>query len=236
MRFEVYTDKGKVRENNEDSFLANLDPFPIFAVADGMGGHRAGEVASKIAIDYIRDYDFYNKKDLLMEIESLITEINSEIYIKGKKHQDYSGMGTTLSLGLINNLELYIGHIGDSRIYLFRNGQLEQITTDHSLVNKLLQKEQITRDEAFNHPQRHILTQSLGTDIDVKVEVRKVPLVSGDILLFCTDGLSDMIRFQELEKIILENNDLAELSTRLGEKAMKNGGSDNITLIVSEVK
>ncbi|MGM0410464.1 MAG: Stp1/IreP family PP2C-type Ser/Thr phosphatase [Bacillota bacterium] len=232
MKFESFTTKGNVRKNNEDNFLLKLKPFPLIVVADGMGGHKAGDVASQVAVDLIKNYEFEFEKEILDEIEDLFNMVNKEIITIGSKNPEYKGMGTTLSLALIYNNKLYIGHIGDSRIYIYRNSKLEKITTDDSLVNELIEKGKISKGEAFNHPQKHILTQALGTDYKINIEKKIVELKDNDILLFCTDGLTDMIREEKIEEIIANNfSDINILAKKLGKKALENGGSDNITLI-----
>ena len=232
MEFESFTSKGNIRENNEDNFLIKHEPFPLIVVADGMGGHKAGDVASQVAVDLIKNYEFEFDKEILDEVEDLINMVNREIINLGSKNPEYKGMGTTLSLALIYNNKLYIGHIGDSRIYIYRNANLEKITTDDSLVNELIENGKISKGEAFNHPQKHILTQALGTDFTINIENKIIELNDNDILLFCTDGLTDMIREEKIEEIITNNfSDINILTKKLGKKALENGGSDNITLI-----
>ena len=158
LEYVVYTNRGKVRQDNEDSYLVKEAPLPVFAVADGMGGHQAGEVASRLAVDLLDSYDF-DAENLLPDIEKAIREANEEILKMGTSNLSYRGMGTTLSMGILFDDKLFIGHVGDSRIYLFRK-ELRQLTTDHSLVNELLENKQITSQEAFNHPQRNIITQA----------------------------------------------------------------------------
>lgn len=234
LQFAVYSNKGKVRIDNEDSYLIKEKPHPIFAVADGMGGHQAGEIASQLAVKTLENYDF-NFNDIIEEINSFINEANKLIYKKGNKEIEFEGMGTTLSMGIFYNKELYIGHVGDSRIYLYRDKQLRQLTTDHSLVNELLQNNEITCQEAFNHPQKNIITQALGTNIDLKIENVRINIKQGDKILFCTDGLHDMLRFNEIQSLLVSNNNIYELTPLLGEQALNKGGNDNITLIIAEI-
>lgn len=234
LQYAVYSNKGKIRLDNEDSYLIKKNPHTIIAVADGMGGHQAGEIASQLAVNSLANYKF-KFDDISNEIISFITEINNKILNQGKKELEYEGMGTTLSMGIIYNKKLYIGHVGDSRIYLFRDNQLKQLTTDHSLVNELLKNNQITCQEAFNHPQKNIITQALGTSVDLMIESKEIDLIQGDKLIFSTDGLHDMLRFNEIEGFINANEDINKLSSLLGEEAMNKGGNDNITLIIVEI-
>ncbi len=234
MNFSAYTNRGNSRDNNEDSYLLEKKNgfISLIAVADGMGGHRAGEIASQIVVEYIKKFEFNFDSKLLTEIKRLINEANNKIIESGSRDIELKNMGTTLSLGIIEKLNLYIGHVGDSRIYLYRDGELKQLTSDHSLVNELLVENKIEPDEAFNHPQKHILTQALGVDEDLRIETRCVTLTEGDHLLFCTDGLTDMVRASEIKKIIKSNyGNVEKLSKSLGNKALNNGGNDNITLI-----
>lgn len=221
-----------MRDNNEDNYLVKKESPALLAVADGMGGHQAGEIASSIAVSHLKNLHLDPEEDLQEKIVEAIIEINKEILKKGEEDPSYYGMGTTLSLGVIYRQELYVGHIGDSRIYLFRNNNLEQLTNDHSLVNELIKKEKISPEEAFHHPQRHILTQALGMDGTLEIETKRVSLQQGDLLLFCTDGLSDMIDFKQIQTLLNSESDINKLSNLLGKQAMENGGLDNITLII----
>ena len=231
MEFKSFSSKGNVRKNNEDNYLLRKEPCPVIVVADGMGGHRAGDVASQMAVDLIKKYKFNFENNILNELNSLITMINNKIIEKGEENPEYKGMGTTLSLALIYNKKIYIGHIGDSRIYLFRDNELKKITTDDSLVNELIESGRLNPNEAFDHPQKHILTQALGIEEDINIETNEMELKDNDILLFCTDGLTDMIREENIEDIISNHSDLNTITKKLGKKALENGGSDNVTLI-----
>lgn len=235
MLYSVYTNKGKVRSDNEDSYLAKLKPYPLFAVADGMGGHRAGDVASKMAVNFLQNYNFKLDSSILDNIKKAIDEVNQEILKEGNENPEYRGMGTTLSMGIIHKNMLYFGHVGDSRIYLYRKEKCKQLSKDHSLVNELLERQKITCSEAFNHPQRNIITQALGTDPQLNIDTGKVELEDGDRLLFCTDGLHDMLRFNEIEKMFNEYSNIDKLSNMLGQLAMNKGGNDNITLIILKI-
>lgn len=235
MYFSVYSNKGKIRNENEDSYLIKKESSPLIAVADGMGGHQAGEVASKIAVKSLDKYLFDYQKDLLEELRVSFKSANKEIIDKGKKNEDLYGMGTTLSTAIIHKNTIYIAHIGDSRIYLLRDNELKQLTTDHSLVNELLENKEITCQEAFDHPQKNIITQALGTAEDLKIETKKLETLDGDRLLFSTDGLHDMLRFNEIKKNLTLDKDIEELSKLLGEQAMNKGGNDNITLVIVDL-
>lgn len=238
MNSSIYYNKGKTREKNEDDYLLSTDnDLKIIAVADGMGGHKAGEVASRIVIESIEDYNFSeNAENLFDEINNVINQASKRLIEMGSNNKEFHNMGTTLSLGIIYDNLLYIGHVGDSRIYLFRNNKLNLLTTDHSLVNKLLKGKKIDKEQAFKHPQKHILTQALGLNKELKIENKEIEVKPGDLLLFCSDGLSDMVKDEEIKRILAASNDMNKdidrLSRTLGEKALTNGGNDNITLLL----
>lgn len=236
MSFHIFTNIGNNRDKNEDSYLI-LKPkegVAILAVADGMGGHNAGEVASEIAIESIREYSFEFDQAIIPQIESVITKANENIRDCSQKDQNYGDMGTTLTLGILKDNNLYYGHVGDSRLYLF-NGDLNQITTDHSLVNDLVENNSISRQEAFDHPKKNIITQALGIDKDLKIQTDKVDISDEDILMLCTDGLSDMIRFENIQEIFKKDKSIKEMIEELGSKALTNGGTDNITIIMGKL-
>ncbi len=234
MQFRIFYDKGKIRENNEDSYLIKEKPYPLLVVADGMGGHQAGEVASKIAIDEINKFSLNFEEDIFMQIEKAIRKANKNIFERANNNSSYRGMGTTLSMGIIINNYLYIGHIGDSRIYLFRENNLSLETKDHTLVQKYVDDKKIKQEEAFYHPQKHILTQALGVESNLNIQIKKILLQENDILIFCTDGLSDMLKKEDIKKILLNNNlNIDDISNVLGKEALNKGGIDNITFIAA---
>ena len=234
MQFRIFYDKGKIRENNEDNYLIKEKPYPLLVVADGMGGHQAGEVASKIAIDEINKFSLNFEEDIFMQIEKAIRKANKNIFERANNNSSYRGMGTTLSMGIIINNYLYIGHIGDSRIYLFRENNLSLETKDHTLVQKYVDDKKIKQEEAFYHPQKHILTQALGVESNLNIQIKKILLQENDILIFCTDGLSDMLKKEDIKKILLNNNlNIDDISNVLGKEALNKGGIDNITFIAA---
>lgn len=232
MRFKALSDKGKVRKSNEDNYYVDQD-IKFFMVADGMGGHAAGEIASEIAVEISSDFKF-NFSDLLGSLEELTFKINSAIINKSKSNLEYRGMGTTFTAAIIKDSTLYYVNLGDSRIYLYSKDEkkLKQISKDHSLVAKLLAEGKINEEEAFNHPQKNIVTQALGLDSELKLDKGEKKLAKNKILLLCTDGLSDMIRKDSLEKIFKSSDNIVEIKDNLFEKALANGGLDNITFLV----
>ncbi|MCK8823614.1 Stp1/IreP family PP2C-type Ser/Thr phosphatase [Fuchsiella alkaliacetigena] len=232
MEVGLNSDRGRVREVNEDNYLfLDEDQFKLLAVADGMGGHQAGEVASTIAIETLAEYDFELKKPP-QELRKLIKDINYKIYSAAQENAEYKGMGTTLTMGLCWQGKLYIGHVGDSRAYLLRNGELRQLTEDHSLVNRLLKAGEISVAEARDHPQNNVLLRALGTQAEVKVDLLEVDLESNDILLLCSDGLSEALSREQIKETLLKEADLQEKANQLVKLANQVGGYDNITVSI----
>lgn len=238
MNISALTDIGLVRNINEDMFFQSNDvDFPLFIVADGMGGHNAGETASKMAVDIIKQNFLQNKKYLKDEnrltsiIENSIIEANSEIYKFSKELETLLGMGTTITLAYILKEYLYIGHVGDSRAYIISDGGISQITEDHSLVNELVKNGSITIEESKTHPQRNMITRAVGTSNEIEVDVIKRHYNSNDILLICSDGLSNMVSDQEILKTFNKIPIIKKACKELINKAKDNGGKDNITII-----
>ncbi len=226
------SDCGRLREKNEDDYLIVRDFPAVFAVADGMGGHQAGEVASATAIALIEEYDFNFKEDPVSQLKNLIDSINQEIISRGNKNPEYRGMGTTLTLGVKTGEQICYGHVGDSRFYLLRDGKLRKITRDHSLVGRMVEEGKITPEEAFQHPRSNVLTQALGLEQDLEIDSDCFEIRGGDLVLLCTDGLTDMLREAEIENLInLEYPDPEKITERLTAEALASGGSDNITIV-----
>jgi protein phosphatase len=222
------SDTGRKRRRNEDSYV--VAP-PLFAVADGMGGAQAGEVASKLAAAAVEDTDpgTLSGPERLV---SLIQEANRRVYARASSDPTTSGMGTTMTVALVENGGVTIGHVGDSRAYLFRAGRLEQLTEDHSLVNELLKSGKLSREEADLHPQRSVITRAVGTDPDVDVDAFVVDTSVGDIFLLCSDGLTDMVGDEDiLELAERHHEDLDRMTKALVSAANRGGGEDNITVI-----
>jgi protein phosphatase len=230
MNSGLKSDCGKVREINEDNYLQiEKSGFKLFVVADGMGGHNAGEVASSIAIDLLKDYEF-NLDNISRSIKAGIRFINEEILNRARENVEYKGMGTTLTMAILFDKRLYIGHVGDSRAYLLRDREFVQLTEDHSLVNKLLKANEITSQEAREHPQSNILLQALGTEENIDIDVVEVEVREDDIFLLCTDGLTSMLKDDIIKKVLLEEGSLVKKADKLISLANKLGGYDNITV------
>ncbi len=229
MYFAGKTDKGMVRENNEDFFYAD---GKLLVVADGMGGHNAGEVASKLAVNTVISVLDGIEGDYEKHIILAIKEANEKVYNMATGERE--GMGTTLDIGIYESGKLYLGHVGDSRVYVIRNGQAIKITEDHSYVEMLLKKGEITQEEAKNYPMKNMITRAIGVGKEVEGDFYEFNIEDGDKILFCTDGLTNMLTDGEIAEIILGSDDTASAAEKLLEKANAAGGKDNITVIVAD--
>jgi protein phosphatase len=226
------SDTGRKRRHNEDSYV--VAP-PLFAVADGMGGAQAGEVASKLAAAALEESDpgSLSGPDRLV---SLIQEANRRVYERASSDPSTSGMGTTMTVALVEGQNVTIGHVGDSRAYMVRGKQLEQLTEDHSLVNELLKSGKLSREEAEVHPQRSVITRAVGTDPDVDVDAFVVDATAGDIFLLCSDGLTDMVGDDDILDVVAKSpDDLDRVTKSLVSAANRSGGEDNITVIAFRI-
>jgi len=224
------TDVGRQRQSNEDSYL---DREPVFAVADGMGGARAGEVASRMAVEAFDDQgDGGSPEDRLRHVA---TEANRRIYEMAQSDTEHAGMGTTLTAAMVTGREVAVGHVGDSRLYRLRGGKLERLTEDHSLVEELVRQGRLSPEEAENHPQRSIITRALGPEPDVDVETFTHTARDGDVYLICSDGLSGMVSEDDITAILERADSLDAAARELVEAANRAGGKDNITVVLFRV-
>src|SRR5918911_2575545 len=225
------TDPGRKRRHNEDSFV--LSP-PVFAIADGMGGAKAGEVASELAVEALREAP--GDGDGEGRVVSLIQEANRRVYERALEDAAASGMGTTMTLALLEENAVRIGHVGDSRSYLLRDGELHQLTEDHSLVGELVRSGKLAPEDAESHPQRSVITRVLGTDPDVDVDRITVETQPGDLFLLCSDGLYSMVGNDKiLELVERYRGDLDAAAKALVRAANRGGGDDNITVVAFEI-
>jgi PPM family protein phosphatase len=230
-RVAAVTDPGRTRRHNEDSYV--IDP-PLFAIADGMGGAQAGEVASRLATAALKEGGANGGGE--RRIADLIQEANRRVYDRSSNDPNTSGMGTTITVALVEDDQVAFGHVGDSRAYLIRDAQMEQLTEDHSLVNELLKTGKLSREEAETHPQRSVITRALGTDPDVDVDTFSVRAESGDLFLLCSDGLTDMVSEDSILDVVERNRDDIEGALRaLVKAANRGGGQDNITVVAFEI-
>jgi PPM family protein phosphatase len=224
------TDAGRQRHANEDSYYARA---PVYAVADGMGGAQAGEVASRIAAEAFDERTGEGTPE--QQLARVATEANRRIFELAQEDSSRSGMGTTLTGLLVDGDEVAIVHVGDSRAYLFRDGELRQLTRDHSLVEELRRQGRLTPEEAEEHPQRSIITRALGPERDVELDVHTHRARSGDLYLICSDGLTSMVREGRLREILTENESLRGAVDALVAEANEMGGRDNITVVLFRV-
>ena len=232
------TNPGRKRRRNEDAFVC--EP-PLFAVADGMGGAQAGEVASSIAAASVSDglssFDGVAASDAEKVVVGLIRDANRLVHQRATHDAAASGMGTTMTVALVaGDHTVAIGHVGDSRAYLLRAGSFEQVTDDHSLVAELVRRGELSPAEAEVHPQRSVITRALGTDPDVEVDVFSIEAQSGDVILLCSDGLSTMVDSDAMAEIVERNRgDLEAATHELIRTANEGGGDDNITAVLFEI-
>ena len=219
------TDIGQVREGNEDSYLI---VEPLYAVADGMGGHRGGEVASSLALETVHGM-FERREGSLAE---QVAEANRAVFDRSQHDRKVSGMGTTLTAAQIDGNRVHLVHVGDSRAYLLHGGQLMQITEDLTLVHRMVLEGEISEEEAETHPHRSVLTRALGVDQNIQVDEGDLEVAPGDRLLLCTDGLTGMVPEGQIRKILLETPDPQEAVDNLVKGANRAGGIDNITAVI----
>lgn len=239
MQVFAKTDIGKARDNNQDFYyISNSGDVPeVYILADGMGGYNAGEVASRMAVESAKDYihkHFAKNKDSKEKLEALLKDAieyaNSVVYKKAQSKEDLRGMGTTLDVCLIYNSRIYIGHVGDSRVYRIRKEFMRRLTKDHSYVQTLVDDGTITKEEAYSHPKKNMLTKALGCVETVEPDVYTKTFIKDDIILMCSDGLTNMIREENIYEIIKQDKENA--IENLVKQANDNGGLDNITVVI----
>jgi protein phosphatase len=236
------SDRGKVREKNEDCFtIYRSGPFQLFAVADGMGGHAAGEVASTLALEAVQEY-LENKNEQMLSavaanqvpsmLQNMLSFANDKVLAASRADVLQAGMGTTLTMLLGANSQYWIGHIGDSRAYLINRSGIVHLTEDHTLVTQLVQTGQLSESQTNDHPQRHILTRALGTDEEAVFDVVPHNFQEGDALLICSDGLYSLVENREICDLVIAGNDAYTVLNELVHRANERGGLDNITAIL----
>lgn len=231
----LVSDVGLRRKLNEDSacYLERAD-FKIYVVADGMGGHNAGEVASKMAAEQIVQYidENYSLECEETLISNAIKAANEDIYKFSKTNDKLNGMGTTVTAALVTPKFIYIANVGDSCCMAFKNGELKKITKDHSLVQELLDSGTISEVEAVNHPKKNIITRALGTCIHVEVDVFRLDINQYNLFILCSDGLTNEVTKEDILKIIDNENNYFSIANNLVDLAKEKGGRDNITVLL----
>ena len=226
------TDTGRKRRRNEDAYV--VEP-PLFAIADGMGGAQAGELASSLAAGAVRE-DEAAAGSGERRVAELIQEANRRVYERSSRDAAASGMGTTMTVAFVGDANVAFGHVGDSRAYLIRDGKLEQLTEDHSLVAELIRSGKLSPEEAETHPQRSVITRALGTDPDVDVDTFSIETAPGDLFMLCSDGLTSMVEDDVILQTIEKNRDNLQTAAKaLIRAANKGGGEDNITVVFFEI-
>ncbi|HEV3228399.1 MAG TPA: Stp1/IreP family PP2C-type Ser/Thr phosphatase [Solirubrobacteraceae bacterium] len=223
------SDTGRQRRANEDAFFARA---PLFVVADGMGGAQAGEVASHLAVDLFQDGLPEEGSNAEERLATTVREANRRIYGLSQEDSSRAGMGTTLTAAYVDGSEVSIAHVGDSRAYCLRDGQLIRLTDDHTLVAELQRRGQLTAEQAVEHPQRSIITRALGPEPEVQVDTRTLQARAGDVYLLCSDGLTSMISEERMAEVIQQAPTLEEAGQGLIAAANEAGGRDNITVVL----
>ena len=236
---KIKTERGQVRSTNEDAgaILINEHEQALAIVADGMGGHQAGEVASQLAVQLAREAwenaeRFVTPMEAEIWLKKMIDKMNEEILQQSKENESLEGMGTTVVMTICAFEFVTVAHVGDSRCYLLTGEKFDQITEDHSLVNELIRTGEISKEEAEKHPQKNVLLRAVGTDHQAKADVRTLIWEEDDLLLLCSDGLTNKISDEELEHYLREMNDVDQVANGLIEEANKRGGEDNITISI----
>lgn len=239
MRVLAKSDIGKARDMNQDYFYVSSpdSDVKLYILADGMGGYKGGEIASNLAVNCTKNYICNNwskiekdKIEIMNLINSSIEYANMIVYEKSLEIEELHDMGTTLEVVILWNNKVFIGHVGDSRVYRIRKNVMRRLTTDHSYVEKLIKDGSITKDEAYHHPNKNMLLKALGCNNLVKPDVFYKGFLKGDILLMCSDGLTNMLKENEIYSILLNNPDKPEIA--LINEANRMGGIDNITAII----
>jgi protein phosphatase len=236
---------GKMRKINQDSYMVGktMDGMPCFAVADGLGGHRGGETASKMLIEELSEFlSMFNASDHSSEnkleyvLKEQIKTINKHILERGKKDESLAGMGSTLTFCVITSgKQVHVFHVGDSRLYRISQKAMERMTRDHSYVEELIESGEITRSEAEHHPNKNLLTRAVGTDASLEVDYTVFELNKGDAVLICSDGLTNYVPEDDIRQIITDNT-CSQGAQKLIQTANDNGGGDNITAIVFKLE
>lgn len=245
MRYYCRTDIGKTRENNEDYCFADTEKG-CFIVADGVGGNNGGEVASQTATEKVyssilsgiseakEDEEIIGDHKIISILNDAVRQANELVYEMSLEDPSLRGMGTTLTMVILKEEKAFFAHIGDSRAYSVKQGEIKQITTDHSFVNELLKMGTISVEDAHGHPKRNLITRALGVEKNVRADIIEYLLEDGELILLCTDGLSDLVRNDEILGIINNSENPAQAGDALIEKALEYGGKDNITVLIFE--
>ena len=233
MKYAARTDVGLVRVNNEDSYLiGEMGDAKIFIVADGMGGHNAGEVASLEACRKVEGYILSHRGAAKEVLKAAVECANREIFIHASQNDAMHGMGTTIEAALFEEGNITLAHVGDSSVFIISKDDIRKITKDHSVVGMMVENGTITKEEARRHPQRHYITRAVGTAYDIEVDLITEKLNGSEIVLMCSDGLTDMVAQEEIFDLVRGSESLDKAADALVKTAKEHGGADNITLIL----
>ncbi|MCR5824730.1 MAG: Stp1/IreP family PP2C-type Ser/Thr phosphatase [Lachnospiraceae bacterium] len=241
MKSAALTDIGRQRALNQDFIFRSDEAIgllpSLYIVADGMGGHKAGDYASRFCVeDFIKEARTGKFKTLLGGLESIINIVNEHVYNKSVTVPEYKGMGTTLVAAVVDENTVTVSNVGDSRMYLFsENEGLKQITVDHSLVENMIRVGKLERKEAAHHPKKNVITRAIGVDSSVEPDFYEIDLEKGDIILLCSDGLSNMVDDDRITDCLKETKDLDEKARELVDYANERGGKDNISVVLIEI-
>lgn len=239
MKTASLSDTGRKRQLNQDVVYSSELPVGnlpnLFMIADGMGGHKAGDYASRYAVDTVcREVQDSKEENPEIILQNAISRANADIFMLSEENKDLEGMGTTVVAATIYGNRMKVGNVGDSRLYIINGKNIRQITTDHSLVEEMIKAGSLERENARTHPNKNIITRAVGVTDNVRVDFFDVELQEGDIVLLCSDGLSNMLEDEEIRMIINAQRDICEKAEALVRAANQNGGRDNISLILIE--
>lgn len=231
------TDVGKRRETNQDYMYTSetaVGNLPnLFLVADGMGGHKAGDYASRFTVEQIVKYaGKSDRKEPVAILKEAIREANYLLFEEASADSQKEDMGTTIVAAAIEKEQLYTANVGDSRLYIINCGEITQVTRDHSLVQEMVRLGEMDKEDAKEHPDKNIITRAIGVMPEVTIDFFETSLKPGDIILMCSDGLTNMVEDEQIRRIVLSQRDIAEMAEKLVEAANKNGGKDNITVVL----
>ncbi|BCB03307.1 Stp1/IreP family PP2C-type Ser/Thr phosphatase [Bacillus sp. KH172YL63] len=241
MKTVYFTDKGKVRQHNEDSAGVFVNPHGdhLAIVADGMGGHRAGDVASQLTISILKDFwentEKFNTADEAENwLKSTINEVNNKVYTYSQSNSECEGMGTTLVGAICTSLFATIVNIGDSRGYILNENGFHQLTEDHTLVNELVRSGEITKEDAEHHPRKNVILRAIGTESSISMDIKTIMFEDDDVILLCSDGLSNKVSEKEMKDVLVQDQSLEYKGESLVQLANEYGGEDNITVVIVE--
>lgn len=235
MKYAVLSDQGLVRNKNEDNFLAD-GKRGLFVVCDGMGGHKGGDVASAVAIEVIgKSLPATNAEQNLDRLNESVSEANQVIFDKSMKNLDLHGMGTTVTAAVIKDGDLFVAHIGDSSLFVISNNSIKKITHDHTLAEQMILESILSTTEVVNSPYNHVLTRALGVEDQVKIDNYEEHLQEGDMVLLCSDGLTDLLSHNDILAMVRKVGSLEKIAEALVLLALDRGGSDNVTVIVVSI-